>query len=94
MIVEDLKSILNNDNYMYAYKIYMLEYSKETGRLLQYSEIKLSHSYTENYLYCMLFFKFHFILLIHIYGVLYIYIYTFTYAHWPHKEIENNSNLI
>lgn len=37
MIVEDLKSILNNDNYMYAYEIYMLEYSKETGRLLQYS---------------------------------------------------------
>lgn len=81
---------------MYAYKIYMLEYSKETGRLLQYSEIKLSHSYTENYLYCMLFLKFHFILLIHIYGMLYIYIYiyTFTYAHWPHKETENNSNLI
>lgn len=96
MIMEDLKSILNNDNYVYVHKTYILEYSKETRRLLEYSEIKLSHSYTENHLYCRLFLKFHFILLIHICGVLYIYIctYTYTYAHWPHEEPENNSNLI
>lgn len=94
MIMEDLKSILNNDSYMDVCKICMLEHSKETGRLLEYTEIKLSHSYTENYLYCRLFLKFDFILLIHIYGALYIYIYTYTYAHWPHEEPEINSNLI